>query len=332
MNAFVFGKFLPFHNGHLAMINFALQHCETLFVVVCASDRENIDGQTRRNWIAASTDPKKVKCIVCSYNEEELPNTSVPSQDASRLWAERFREIVPECGLLITSEDYGPLVAEYMHIKHRYFDKARNTVDISATKIRDDLYACWNFLPAAVRSYFAIKVVVTGTESTGKSTLVNKIAAVLPCTPVAEAGREIIPHTNDLSYALLLETATRHALDIQRATCGEHPLVIADTDLYVTQSYCRFFLKTELVVEEWVKDANQFDLYLYLNTDAPFVQDGTRMTEAGRNALDHSHRAVYETQGISLVELRGSWDQKFRATMDAVRSLTLRKKEVVWRK
>lgn len=332
MNAFVFGKFLPFHNGHLAMINFALQHCQLLYVVVCASDHENFDGQTRYNWITASVDPQKVKCVVFDYNENELPNTSVASQGASRLWAEHFQKIVPECGLLISSEDYGPMVAEYMNIQHLYFDKDRVNVTISGSKIRADLYSCWDYLPTAVKSHFAIKVAVSGTESTGKSTLVNNIANVIPCTTVAEVAREVIPHTNNLSYPLLVETAIRHAEEICCASSGQHPLIIVDTDLRVTQSYCRFFLKTELIVEDWVKDVNDFDLYLYLATDAPFIQDGTRMTEAGRNALERSHRAMYETQGLTLVDLQGSWDQKFRISMQAINKLIQKKSEIVWRK
>lgn len=331
MNAFVFGKFLPFHNGHRAMINFALLRCELLYVVVCASDRENIDGQTRCNWIAASTDPQRVKCVVFEYNESELPNTSVPSQSASRMWGECFKKLVPECGLLISSEDYGPMVAEHMNIQHLYFDKERLNINISASKIRANLYSCWNYLPATVKSHFAIKVAVSGTESTGKSTLVNNIAAAIPCSTVAEVGREVIPHTNNVSYPSLVETAIRHAEEIRRASSGQHPLIIADTDLRVTQSYCRFLLKTELLVEDWIKDLNDFDLYLYLNTDAPFIQDGTRMTEAGRNTLDQSHRSMYEAQNLPLVELHGSWDQKFKTTIERINKLVQEKSNIKWR-
>ena len=51
VKAFVFGKFLPFHKGHEAMINFALTRCDFLTVLVCCSDKENIPSKTRQKWI-----------------------------------------------------------------------------------------------------------------------------------------------------------------------------------------------------------------------------------------------------------------------------------------
>ena len=45
MQALIFGKFLPFHKGHQAMIEFALTQCDVLYVLVCKSDKEQISGE-----------------------------------------------------------------------------------------------------------------------------------------------------------------------------------------------------------------------------------------------------------------------------------------------
>ncbi|MFD3001978.1 adenylyltransferase/cytidyltransferase family protein [Pontibacter toksunensis] len=39
--AFVSGKFLPFHKGHHAMIEFALERYDFLTVLVCCIDKGN---------------------------------------------------------------------------------------------------------------------------------------------------------------------------------------------------------------------------------------------------------------------------------------------------
>jgi HTH-type transcriptional repressor of NAD biosynthesis genes len=49
--AFVFGKYLPFHKGHEAMIKFALTKCDLLTVLVCCSDKESIPDTVRNSWI-----------------------------------------------------------------------------------------------------------------------------------------------------------------------------------------------------------------------------------------------------------------------------------------
>jgi HTH-type transcriptional regulator, transcriptional repressor of NAD biosynthesis genes len=82
LKAFIFGKFLPFHKGHEAMIRFARLHCDVLNVLICCSDKENISGKIRKNWIAkAFAFDKKVKVQLFNYLESELPNTSVSSKE-----------------------------------------------------------------------------------------------------------------------------------------------------------------------------------------------------------------------------------------------------------
>ncbi len=105
VKAFVFGKFLPFHKGHEAMIHFALTKCDVLSVLVCGSDKENIPSETRKKWIErtfAFTTKIEIKCF--DYSENDLPNTSVSSLEVSKVWAERFKTFFPDHDLVITSE------------------------------------------------------------------------------------------------------------------------------------------------------------------------------------------------------------------------------------
>lgn len=51
---------------------------------------------------------------------------------------------------------------------------------ISSTEIRKDIYGHWDWLPTNVRPYYVKKVLLIGSESTGKSTLTQ----ILPCTSI----------------------------------------------------------------------------------------------------------------------------------------------------
>jgi HTH-type transcriptional repressor of NAD biosynthesis genes len=57
---FVFGKFLPFHKGHEAMIKFALTKCDFLTVLVCCSDKESIPDTFRKSWIEKTLKNRKI--------------------------------------------------------------------------------------------------------------------------------------------------------------------------------------------------------------------------------------------------------------------------------
>jgi len=198
-----------------------------------------------------------------------------------------------------------------MNIKHILFDKPREKFPVSASAIRSDLFANWIFLPDSVKPDYAVKVVILGTESTGKTMLTKKLAQHYNCSFVSEAGRDLIADSNSFSFDDLYLVAAEHAKRIDKAILGESPLVIIDTDIHITKSYAQFMFGKELVVDDQIIESNKADLYLYLNTDAPYIQDGTRLNKADRNFLNLSHRDILQQHKIDIVEIHGNWKKRF---------------------
>ncbi|POY37879.1 cytidyltransferase [Solitalea longa] len=322
VKAFVFGKFLPFHTGHEALIRFALSKCDFLTVLVCCSDKETIDGNLRKNWIEESFfDQQNLEIRIVNYNENELPNTSASSREVSKIWSDHFKNILPDYSLLITSEPYGDYVAEFMGIQHICFDRERKAVPVSATAIRNNIVANWSFLSKGAKPFFCVKVVLLGTDSTGKSTLAEKLAQHYACSVVAEAGRELIPDSKALVYEDLVWVANEHAKRITDAVAGDNALVIIDTDIHITKSYSRFIFNKELKVDEDIIQANQAYLYLYLNNDVAYFQDGTRLVVEERRQLDLSHRQVLDAINIHYVEIKGNWTERFEKACECIDEL-----------
>jgi HTH-type transcriptional regulator, transcriptional repressor of NAD biosynthesis genes len=318
--AFVFGKFLPFHDGHRAMIGFALEQCDLLTVLVCCSDRETIPCSVRKAWIeAVFLNNDKIKVDTYFYREAELPNTSESSESVSKIWAAVFKNLLPDRQLLVTSEPYGDYVAGFMNIRHRLFDLERRFAPVSAAKIRENLWAYWHFLPAPVKPWFCIKVALLGTESTGKTTLARQLARHFGCELVLEAGRDCIPDSKQVEFDDLQRVATEHATRIEALSFADSPLAILDTDIHITKSYCEFIFNKKLDVNENIMNINRADLYLYLNNDVPHVQDGTRLDAPARDLLDASHRSVLAAHDIDFVEIRGSWRQRFEQAVFHIR-------------
>ena len=322
LKCFVFGKFLPFHKGHEALINFALSKCDYLTVLVCCSEKEPISGVVRKAWIEKTFEQQaNIEVKVFNYLESELPNTSASSKAVSEIWANAFKKQFPDYALVITSEPYGEFVAGFMNIQHIAYDIPRNIFPVSATDIRNNILANWNFLPDSVKPYFAIKVVVLGTESTGKTTLTKALATHFKCSFVMEAGREIIPNSNAFQFDDLYLVAAEQAKRINEAVLNDSPLVIIDTDIHTTKSYAQFIFGKKLEVSNEVYKANQANLYLYLNNDVEFFQDGTRLSEAERNLLDRSHREVLTDHGIDFVDITGNWDQRLEKAVECINKL-----------
>ena len=323
IKGFTFGKFLPFHLGHSALIDFAAEQCDHLTVLVCWSDTEMVPGEDRARWIGSILD-NRIDVRLYHYSEADLTNTSVSSDTVSKEWAAVFKELVPEADLLITSEAYGELVARHMGIAHVPFDPARIRVPISANRICADPIANWSFLPVAVQRHYQRKVVLLGTESTGKSTMAERLAAHYGCALVPETGRELVSDSKKFELETLSIVAREHARRIERAAETNSPLLIIDTDMHITMSYARFVFGVDMVLSDEILKTNAADLYIYLSKDVPFRQDGTRFDEDQRNLLDQYHRRLLAEHGIRPVEINGrTWESRLESCLLAIDRMML---------
>ncbi len=326
VKAFLFGKFLPFHKGHEAMVRFALAQADFVSILVCSSDKEDIPSEIRKGWIEATFEGiENIEVLLFDYNEAQFPNTSASSKEVSKIWAPVFTNLFPEHSLLITSEPYGDYVAEFMGITHIPFDIPKQLYPVSATLIRNNVAAWWDYLPDSVKPYYAFKVTLLGTESTGKTTIAQRLAAHYNGRLVNEAGRDIIPNSNHFTMDDLHNTATEHAHRIMEAEKGNSPIIIIDTDVHTTKSYARFTFGEELAVSDAVYQANVANLYIYLTNDSGYFQDGSRLDEEQCRLLDISHREILHSHGIAFAEIGGSFEEKFEKAVELIGKYFLRK-------
>jgi HTH-type transcriptional repressor of NAD biosynthesis genes len=167
-------------------------------------------------------------------------------------------------------------------------------------------------------------VVILGTESTGKTTLTDKLSKHFQSAYVLEAGRDVVADSKRFSMEDLQLIASMHAARIADASVGKSPLLIIDTDIHITLSYAQFAFDQLPEVDEVIYKRNKADLYLYLNNDVEYVQDGTRLSEEDRNLLDHSHRETLERYKVKYEEITGDWDQRFSRSVALIEKLISR--------
>ncbi len=316
----VIGKFLPLHKGHLALIEFALQHCEQLTVLACYSDQEIIPGETRLEWLNESfATNKRISNIGFPYKEHELPNTSVSSKETALLWARAISTKIASIDVVFSSEPYGDYLAGYFNCKHLLFDQERKIFPVAASQIMNDPFLYWDFLADASKPFFVKKIAIVGTESTGKTTIAEKLAKFFNAGFLHETAREIVEETEACTFEDLGAIAKLQAETILQRLKTANKFLFVDTELNITKSYSSFLFQKELIVEDWIEAANKFDLYLYLEKDCPFVQDGTRLNETERNKLDNSHRKQFAKTGIHVISINGNWEERLNSSVDIIK-------------
>jgi NadR type nicotinamide-nucleotide adenylyltransferase len=170
------------------------------------------------------------------------------------------------------------------------------------------------------------RLVVTGSECTGKTTLAAALGAHydVPVAPefvreyaMAKAGPiDVADHWPIArGQARLQDEAESNA----RST--ERPLVIFDTDLLSTVVYAWHYTgQCEAGIEEMAR-ARVADHYLLLDIDVPWVADGVRDRGDRREAIHLLFRETLERFGAPYTLIRGSWDERFAAAIATVDGL-----------
>lgn len=319
----IFGKMMPVHAGHVYLIEQARKQCDKLTIFICTLEREPIPVHLRQYWLNQIF--PDVEVIHC---RENLPQYPYESPNFWETWVEIVRKYISsdvEC--LFTSEDYGIEFARRLGIMHIMIDKQRETVPISGTLVRAEPYKYWDYIPAAVRPYFTKKVVLVGPESTGKTKTSEILAKHYNTLWVREYGREYTDRVKNLNISDFSNIAVGQ-LDLEQITAlkaaQQSKLLICDTDLIVTQIWGEIFLNC---CPQWIVEANannnkKYDLYLLMNTDIPWVNDGTR--EFNHIREWHFHRLERELieRQINYVVISGkTFEERTRQAIVAVDEL-----------
>ncbi|MDB4874764.1 MAG: hypothetical protein JWM41_1210 [Gemmatimonadetes bacterium] len=173
-----------------------------------------------------------------------------------------------------------------------------------------------------------IRVVLTGSESTGKTTLAARLAA--------HYGGELVPE-------FVREYAARKRAPIDFADHGpiargqmaledEHiaratRLVVQDVDLLSTVVYCDHYFGR---CPAWIAEAAALrrpDLYLLCEIDVPWVADDVRDRGHMREEVQGMFRAAVVAYGSPVAVITGDWDERFQRAVDAIDALLLARPE-----
>ena len=179
------------------------------------------------------------------------------------------------------------------------------------------------------------RVVVIGPESTGKSTLCQKLAQHFNTTFVPEYAREYLL-TNGTTYTkddLLIiaknqveseETIIQSFERTQSADkLANSSAVFIDTDLYVMKVWSEFVFNS---CDNYILNGiatRKYDLYLLCLPDLPWVKDELREypDQVTRQRLYQYYKDALIHQSTPWVEISGDYDRRLEKAISAVNQL-----------
>ncbi|WP_273725137.1 nicotinamide-nucleotide adenylyltransferase [Leuconostoc mesenteroides] len=352
-----FGTLAPMHVGHQAEIYKAAALNDG--VVVIASGYTNDRGyqiglsvEKRFRYLReAFSDETDIK--VDYINEDNIPMMPDGWDEWTRIIVETVKRNIVNKDATITfytgEKDYKNQLETRLP-KNGQFKVSlmdRTVLKISATDIRKDPIGNWDYINRVFRRHFAKKVTVMGSASTGKSTLVRRLARTSNSPFSEEYAREYQEKSNVSDEELVVKDYIRLIQGQYDANSREinspanNGLTIFDTDAMVTKVYADMWLNDvdnaqlkplfdNTIGEELI------DLILLIPPVTPYVDDGFRnMTTSDNDSRWAFHRHLLEvieeygfTYKLVILDAKGDSDDpygyyaRYLQALDAIQTRT----------
>ncbi len=280
----VIGKFMPLHNGHVYMINFAKNFSDELTVLVdnLPKEIETMSLEARVNILK-----KEFKDIIIKGIDIETYQEPEDAEDFWDFWKETIiRNVGYKPDYIIGSMDYIKKLAEVIGCQFIMVDKERDYIPISATIIRNaykeyengnysKLKEVYNYLPNASREYYIKDIYIVGGESTGKTTLAKNLSTFLDTLFVKEYAEYYIKEkSKDLNENDLLNIARGQLASQNTIRKDALYYCIHDTDIITTKIwYMKLFNQKETDIFDDLINRQKDGLYLLLDNNNEWIDD-----------------------------------------------------------
>ena len=162
-----------------------------------------------------------------------------------------------------------------------------------------------------------------GPESVGKSMIARALADALGGELVNEYGRDYCEvHGTDLTMEDLLRIGRVQTELISAARARATRWVIADTDALMTAVWADMMLGRR---DPWFEHFSDYaDLYLLLDIDLPFIDDGLRIFggTAARVHFFELCRSELKRRGVAWALVGGTGEARLSSALAAIRAMS----------
>lgn len=355
-----FGGYCPLHQGHMDVIMRAKKENDICYVIVCGYDNEP------RGWEINLTLSERFRLIydffkgdeqirVKKINDTELGIDESMSDSNWKAWQgmvqhyilQDFKETYGED--IITwyvAEPFYKTCLEKTNILNANVVLVEKTNPVSGTQIRKNPVKYWNKITEPFKPYLCKNILVIGTASEGKSTLVRDISKYFDIPYAEEYGRTYMEEHKLRDTDLTVVEFTDFLIgQIQRCNDerekSKNGLFISDTDNTVTLMYALAYAEDDNIklsfddytalhkTAEILQKLNKYkwDHIFIFPPSKDFVDDGCRymkqasMDEREKNFIKLQKLVNEFYPEVSKTYLNGTFFANFNAVKNYINSL-----------
>jgi len=319
-NGIVIGRFMPLQAGHIAMIRTARALVDHLTVIVCWQEGDAISGARRLQWLLEMFPSIRIVGI-----EAPSPHDVAGSPGGIKTLRDEIQDLHrATIHRLIASDRRQSALAIALGTMFTLIDPEHQAVPVTSAAVRADPLGHWRFVPPAVRPTYAHTICLHGPESTGKTTLAPQLARHFDTLFVPEYGRTYCEQYGlSLQMDDLVAIGRTHAAMTRALLRQCNQRLVLDTDPLMSAVWAdMLFGRRDPWFDAFLDTA---DLYLLLDIDMPWIDDGTRFfgdEERRRRFFDLS-RAELDRRGLNYRVIGGPPEARFERAIEAIAEVGL---------
>lgn len=328
----VFGSFAPLHQGHLDLIMRAKkENPGGALVIVCGFDGdkgEPLMPHNKRYRYVREFFADDDLVAVYAINDTELGLDRYPNGWSG--WLKEFEQIFSKAVTDTNVKRTWYVGDENYHNDLLVRDEKAILIDrlvdnpISGTMIRQNPIKYWDKITLPFKRVFSTNILITGTASEGKSTLVTDLGKYFNAPHSHEWARDYMIEScvsdwelDCADFLAFLEGQYNHNKQLINSS-GNHGIFFADTDSLVTNMYSQYYskdpscvlteeeytTKIKPVAYEYAKKSRWDKIFLVV-PHGIFVDDHSRfMAHSGMK----ERRELFEILKQSIIDV-GDWDK-----------------------
>lgn len=300
----ILGKFMPPHEGHMALVRTASYLVDRLTIILSTSDSDPIEPAIRKKWME-SLFPRAVVIVV--------NNGKTPLASDDPKWGPIIRGFHPETiDRVIGSEDYIVDLAKSLNAQHFILDPMWMAFPANSVDVRENPFAHWKSIPRYVRPYFQKRLTLVGPESTGKSYMADLLARKFGGPYVPEYGRPYEKYRGEGDYRAeeLHFIVDGHVAHRKTLSQMAGPVLFEDTDPLLTAVWAEMLLGHSLPDLEARIELPEH--YLLLDANAPWEEDPLRYygKQEVRQEFFTKIKAKLDKFEASYTLISGDWSER----------------------
>ncbi len=297
------GTFDVLHLGHLADINHATGLVDTLHIVITNHtplSPKNPTLQDKARWLQNA-------CQAFGFVKiHTLASLGLPDNTSDYHAYQSHDKSLLDTICQKLALDNPLIFGKHALVFNDYSSAILPSTPQDTLKIADHPLRYFSHLALDCRYFFTHKVCIVGGESSGKTTLIHKLANHYGATIALEMGR-LYTHSHlggtelGLQYSDYPIIATHHAQAIENATKNTNsPITLIDTDFVTTQAFCEFYEHRTHPFLTACIDTFKMDSTIYLDNNVAWVADGMRRLGSQRSEFASHLLTLYQQHDIKL--------------------------------